>query len=98
MKLKIYESVIIQGFRLVEFVMEQFQNEYEPYIISTKELCEFTIKVRCVHYIRRAATSVFKKIIELFKDFELLLGETVESFGKSLYRYDEKGIIYNNFF
>lgn len=56
-----------------------------------QELCEFAIKIRCIHFIKKAAASVFKKIIQLFKNFELLLAETVENFGKTLHRYDEKG-------
>ncbi|CAK9795487.1 DNA-dependent protein kinase catalytic subunit [Anthophora quadrimaculata] len=74
------DKAIKEAFELLKFIMEQFSDIFVPYIISTKNICQQALITRCSTYIQKAACNTFNKLIELFKEYEIELGETIKKF------------------
>ncbi|XP_066592485.1 DNA-dependent protein kinase catalytic subunit-like [Prorops nasuta] len=85
------ESCMKEGFLLIEFVMEQLTSDFQPYIMKTKDLCEYTLITKCSANTIKAATNTFIKLLTLFNEYDLNLDETVIKFFSLLYRIELKG-------
>ncbi|KOC69903.1 DNA-dependent protein kinase catalytic subunit [Habropoda laboriosa] len=75
-----FDMAIKEAFGLLEFVMEQFPDIFVPYIVDAKNTCQQALATRCSAYIQKAASSAFNKLIGLFKEYEIDLGETIKKF------------------
>ncbi|XP_043248597.1 DNA-dependent protein kinase catalytic subunit-like [Colletes gigas] len=85
-----FDTAIKESFHLLEFIMEQFSEIFVPYITETKNTCQQALVTRCSAFIQKAACSTFNKLIELFKEYEIELGETVKKFVCLLHSLDIK--------
>ncbi|XP_026668674.1 DNA-dependent protein kinase catalytic subunit-like isoform X2 [Ceratina calcarata] len=87
---KNFDSSIKEAFHLLGFIMEQFTDIFEPYIINSKNTCQLALATQSSGYIQKAACGVFNTLIKLFKDFDMELNETVEKFISIFYCVDIK--------
>nr|XP_031842428.1 DNA-dependent protein kinase catalytic subunit-like isoform X2 [Nomia melanderi] len=85
-----FETAVKEAFNFLEFTMEQFSEIFIPYIIDAKNTCQKALVTRCPMLIQRAACNAFNKLIELFKDYEIELGETIKTFIPLLTKIDIK--------
>ncbi|CAL7934054.1 unnamed protein product [Xylocopa violacea] len=75
-----FDKAIKKAFCLIEFVMTQFTDIFEPYILGTKDTCQLALVTQCSEFIRKAACDTFNKLVELFKNYDIKLDETVKKF------------------
>ncbi|XP_078036597.1 DNA-dependent protein kinase catalytic subunit [Augochlora pura] len=75
-----FDSIIKGAFDLLQFIIEQLFEIFVPYTAVTKNICQRALEVKCSSVIKKAACNAFNKLIELFGEHEIGLGETVEKF------------------
>ncbi|XP_053980704.1 DNA-dependent protein kinase catalytic subunit-like [Hylaeus volcanicus] len=85
-----FDRAIKEAFDLLEFIMCQFSDIFEPYIIDAKNTCQQALVTRCTSFIQKAACSAFSKLIELFKEYETELDETITKFVSLFHLMDIK--------
>ncbi|XP_015438081.1 PREDICTED: LOW QUALITY PROTEIN: DNA-dependent protein kinase catalytic subunit-like [Dufourea novaeangliae] len=75
-----FDTAIKEAYHLLEFVIEQFSEIFVPYVIDTKNICQQALETKCSLFIQRAASNAFNKLIDLLKEYEMELGETIKRF------------------
>ncbi|KAK2582943.1 hypothetical protein KPH14_009004 [Odynerus spinipes] len=81
-----FDNVIKESFLLIEFIIENFHMMFHQYIIPVKATCQLVLIMHCSMYIKKAACNTLKKLIEIFKENELDLDETVVEFMSKFYQ------------
>lgn len=64
-----------------------------------KNTCQLALITHCSAFIQKAASSTFNKLIEIFKEYDIELGEIIKKFVSLFHLIDIKGNIkiYNKF-
>ncbi|OAD52798.1 DNA-dependent protein kinase catalytic subunit [Eufriesea mexicana] len=75
-----FDMAIKEAFHLLEFIMEQFSDIFVLYVVEAKNVCQQALVTRCSSFIQKAASNTFNTLIQVFKEFEIELGETVKKF------------------
>ncbi|XP_072747382.1 DNA-dependent protein kinase catalytic subunit isoform X2 [Anoplolepis gracilipes] len=86
---RIIDNAFTQGFHFLEFFIKNFYTTlyFAQYVLQIKAVCELALSRKCSLYIQKAACNVFTKLIELFKDCDLKLIETVNKFVHAYPKY-----------
>ncbi|XP_028047125.1 DNA-dependent protein kinase catalytic subunit isoform X2 [Monomorium pharaonis] len=98
---RVVDNTLKEAFNFLEFFIIHFYITpcFVQYIQKIKYVCQIVLKKKnCNYYIKKAACNVFTKLIELFKDHDLKLVDTINEFKTdeqfALYRTEEKRFIF----
>ncbi|KAL6426997.1 hypothetical protein ACFW04_009296 [Cataglyphis niger] len=76
------DNACTEGFHFLKFFIKNFYTTscFAQYILQLKDVCQLALIIKCSFYTKKAACNVFTKLIELFRDHDLKLSETVKKF------------------
>nr|XP_050866588.1 DNA-dependent protein kinase catalytic subunit-like isoform X1 [Vespula vulgaris] len=94
-----FDKVVKEVFLIIEFIIENFHMIFHQYILQVKAICQLALIMHCSVYIKRAACSTLKKLIETFEENKLNLDETIGEFMSKFYKLNinERSFIFSVF-
>lgn len=89
-----FDKVVKEVFLIIEFIIENFHMIFHQYILQVKAICQLALIMHCSVYIKRAACSTLKKLIETFEENKLNLDETIGEFMSKFYKLNINGMLF----
>ncbi|KAL6258664.1 hypothetical protein P5V15_010617 [Pogonomyrmex californicus] len=86
------DNTFTEAFHFLQFFIEHFHTTscFIQYIHQIKDVCQLALTIKCNNYTQKAACNAFVKLIELFKDHDLKLENTVKEFIEKFNYYNIK--------
>lgn len=86
-----YSAALKQAFDVVDFLIKEYLDVYEPYVKLTLEICGNTLEIKSGYYVKRTAMIIIKNLLINFTNIDdQQLDQIIQNLMKKIRLYEKK--------